>query len=411
MAGRAAPILACLLVALLLLLRFGDTLSQPLSYNDTGESVRLVERVLPRQHTWRDLWRWTRSPWGMFPPSHYYRPLAMASFVADWHLWKHNAFGYRLTNLILLIASALSLGALATRWMGRAGWLAALVWAGAPGSLEGYYLFSTPLPLFAIQDKAATWVIARPDLLAATFALLTFCCLTSKDRTVWLAGPLYFLALLSKESALPLAPVVFVYALLEKSGWSRKWRYLVPIACALAVYLVLRQAALGVSLMTQVINTPNNARTMVYWSGTYLLGPAIRLLGWLIEVLRSGWLLFSNQTPLAVIEGAIYLFSLFLLVRYKTRQLLFWTAWALCSVCSILPLPVFWCWGHYWFCASIPSAVVLCLALQALWQNVIRPRLAGGSAFRLFSASRPKEENPGAALDGPDCPNILAEQF
>lgn len=388
---QMTPIVACLLVLLLLLARFENTLSQPLSYNDTRESVRLVERVLPHQHGWQDLWRWTHSPWGMFPPSNYYRPVAMASFVADWHLWKKNALGYRLTNLALLIACALSLGALASKLMGRVGWLAAVVWAAAPYWLEEYYLFSTPLPVFAIQDKATTWVIARPDLLATFFSLLTFRCLASKGKAIWLAGPLYLLALLSKESALPLAGAVFAYAALEKSGWSRKCRYLLPISAAVALYLILRQNALASNLLTQALHSPNNPRTMVFWLGRYLLGPAIRLLGWLVTVLSCGWLLFSRATLVIGLESGIYFLTLFLLVRYKARQALLWVAWAVLSACFIVPLPVFWLWGHYWFLASLPSPVILCLTLQALWQHVIQPRLAERGGFWLFSAVRSKE--------------------
>jgi len=370
-------IVAAAIAVALLAVRFGKTLPQPLSYNDTGESVYLVAEVLPQHHGWRDLWRWSHSHWPMQRASYYYRPLAMASFVLDWHLWRLNPFGYRLTNLLLLIACGLALGALAARFAGPGGWLAAVIFAAAPHRLDAYYLITPASYLFLIQTKATVWVIARPDLLAALFCLLAFHCATARGKAVWLAGPLYLLALLSKESAMPFAALATVYAFLDQSPWRLKWRYLLLLWAALALYLLLRQHALGTDPLSQVAGLPKKPYTVFRWLGLLMLGPAIRLTGLLSQVATCGWVLFTPHTYVWLFEGAVYLVSLFLLLRYRTRQYCLWMAWALLFVMPIFWLPVFWAWGHYWFLPSLPAPVLMSLVVVTFWERVVAPTRFG----------------------------------
>lgn len=377
MLAKYAPFVAAPIIVLLLAARFSHTLYEPLSYNDTRESVRMVRKVLPHQHSLPDLWRWTHSRWPMQPSSHYYRPLAMFSFVADWHLWKENAFGYRLTSLLLLIACALAFGAMAGRIVGPAGWLAAVMWAWAPIRLDPLYLVSPALHLAGVQDKATTWVIARPDLLATVFVLLGCWSVTKQGRALWLFPLFHFAALLSKESAIPLAGLITVYALLEEKNWAQKRGYVLMAWAVLGVYLILRQIALHVDPVTQLAGLPRRAPTMARWLGMFLLGPGIRFMDTAKAILISGWMLLEPSTWERLVEAALYFFSLYLLLRFQVRQLVFWIMWAFLFVVLIIHLPVFWAWGHYWLLASFAAPALLCVALKALWQEMIAPRPFG----------------------------------
>jgi len=368
----------CFLIIVILLLRFGPTLAEPLAYNDTTESVYLVTKVLPEHHSPADIYYWFGHRWPMYEASNYYRPIAMASFVLDWHLWGENAFGYRLTSLVLLICCAISLGALAHQVMGKVGWLVGVIWALAPRDLENLYLFTPPKPLFMIQNTTTTWIMARPDLLAALFALVAFWLFYQPTKSFWLGLGVYLLALLSKESALPLAVVASIaIGLDERIDWKKKLGRMAGIWAVLGGYMALRDYALGVGLLEQGGVFAHNTRTILNPVVEYLLGPAIRTSNIIIFPHHTliGLFVRPGLTLLAIAQGIFYVGSLFLLLRYARKQLLIWAAWAVTSVLLIVHLPVFFAWPHYWFMGSFASPFLLLIALKTFWEQIIEPRL------------------------------------
>jgi hypothetical protein len=164
----------------------------------------------------------------------FYRPLVTVSFAADYAVWDLNPFGYGLTNLLLLVADAALLFALARRFgLPRE---AALVAAG----------------VFALNfhgvNMALLWPSGRTSILALLFALLT---VHAALRDWWVAAGVACLgALLSKEEAVALAPLLTLFVWVESRLPStplrpaqaaptrvlRAW----PLWVALAAYFVLR---------------------------------------------------------------------------------------------------------------------------------------------------------------------------
>ena len=161
----------------------------------------------------------------------FYRPVVALTFAADYSAWGMWAFGYALTNLLLVLANTALLYALARRLMlpRGAGVLAAAVWA-----------FN-----FHGINAALLWISGRTALLLVLFSLLTALAMLSR-RTV-LAAVLALLAMLSKEEAVVIpalwgAVIWFDHprgtTLMTRAAAAvrRTW----PLWLALAVYMPLR---------------------------------------------------------------------------------------------------------------------------------------------------------------------------
>jgi hypothetical protein len=183
-----------------------------------------------------------------------YRPILFLSYALDWRLWGANAIGGHLVNLVLHLANSLLVGCLAIRWASRrratAGIVSAAVFAAYP-----------------FAGEVSFWVAGRSDLLAVLFGLLFLLSLTGfhGKRTAYvttLRVILLLLALLSKESAVPL-PLVATLLLVvrtpeERGGSVRKHpliarsiavvRELFPIWTAFAAYLAWRLWLFGTPL-------------------------------------------------------------------------------------------------------------------------------------------------------------------
>jgi len=153
----------------------------------------------------------------------FYRPLVAVSFAADHAVWGLEPFGYGLTNLTLLIASAALLFTLARR-LGLPV-AAAVVVAG----------------VFALNfhgvNMALLWLSGRTSLLALLLALLAVNAMLRGHGVA--AGILCLGALLSKEEVLALPAVLTVFAWKTGGNPLRTW----PMWMALAVYLVLRSTS------------------------------------------------------------------------------------------------------------------------------------------------------------------------
>lgn len=198
-----------------------------------------------------------------------YRPLATLSFRVSRSLWGERPAAFHATNMFLHAANALLVGAVASALLGGSSWalVAALLFAVHPAQVE------------SVAGIAA----GRAELLAAGFALgALVLAVRAPGREVGparsvLIALLYFAALLSKESALPLPLLIlFVRGARGESGgralgsrgstpflsregtafpsgggpappsrWAQRILFYVLLGAALGAYLALRHAALG----------------------------------------------------------------------------------------------------------------------------------------------------------------------
>ena len=180
-----------------------------------------------------------------------YRPILFLSYGLDWRMWGANAIGGHLANLALHLVNSALVGCIAGRWArvrpATAGIVAAAVFAAYP-----------------FAGEVTFWVAGRADLLAALFGLLFLLTLTGvQDRRPAyvhaLRVVLFLLALLSKESAMPL-PLIGTLLLVARNSADMEAsvrkppfaarsivavRTLLPVWAAFGVYLTWRYWLFG----------------------------------------------------------------------------------------------------------------------------------------------------------------------
>ncbi len=169
-----------------------------------------------------------------------YRPLLITSIIIDTFLWHHDPFGWRLTNLILFLTSALLVLGLSIRFLGSriGGLTAALLFVAHPIHIEAVVsLLGGRAELLAfICLAAAWWLFLGGD--------------KRSGARRW-AGDigsacLFMLGLWSKENAIVLPGILFL------AGWSIRGQSfrtliirLVPHILVFGVYMAIRLSVVG----------------------------------------------------------------------------------------------------------------------------------------------------------------------
>lgn len=171
----------------------------------------------------------------------YYRPLNRASYLLDFQLFGMNPAGFHAVNMVLHALNVLLVYLLGRR-----------LFSAGPAALVAALLFA----VHPINVETVTFISARNNLFALFFALSCFLAfLRGRDTGGWpwhLAGALLlFLGLMCKETALMVIVPVFLYAIRpfhgtgdRESDLFRPWLSLLPYIAAIAIYLLMRSAAL-----------------------------------------------------------------------------------------------------------------------------------------------------------------------
>lgn len=102
--------------------------------------------------------------------------------------------------------------------------------------------------LYPAHAEAVMWISVMPELLMGIFVLLTLLAHISKwDGRKWLTAEFFFLALLSKETAIVIPLILISYDYLFDGRRFNKelLKEYIPHAAALGIYLLLRISAIG----------------------------------------------------------------------------------------------------------------------------------------------------------------------
>jgi protein O-mannosyl-transferase len=169
--------------------------------------------------------------WGEKSDAGIYRPLTLFSFSVEYPLWHRWPAGYRLTNLLLHAVNGLLVFTLAQSLL-----------LSNPAAIAASALYL----VHPVHTEAVVGIIGRSELLAAMFFLLAWI-LFRQERFV-LSSIVFFLSLLSKENAIAFPLVVVLETWISEGSLKRvteKWKRFAPAAGAAALYLGLRQWALG----------------------------------------------------------------------------------------------------------------------------------------------------------------------
>ncbi len=339
-----------------------------------------------------------------------YRPVAFASYALDWLLYGSNANGWHLSNLLLHLINAALVYALARRF--------AQCDAGMNRRFIG---FASTAVFLAIPFAGETtfWPVGRFDLLACLFAL-GFLNLVLAKSTLSLLGALgcFLLALLSKESAMPMLVIAFMLVFASHFLTHRQAQLPLSNAFTTAVktslqrygavlvvasaYFLWRRYLFGSfwkvypdskfpatfdEFWNRVV-TLKNIFSYAYEGLAFIVVPAVILLlaVWLIGIVKS-----YKQASIANLLLAFVLFVSFLMYLLApatsfpiladtgegTRNLYF--AWLMFSFFSALILSTHR-WRNFILCVAIPLAFIGQWRQLNLWQG------ASQEMYRLTSA-------------------------
>ena len=174
--------------------------------------------------------------WFMDARIELYRPWQSITYMVDYALGKENAFIYHLHNLLVFIAGTFLLFYFLQYYFKPM-----VAWAGA-------MLYSVNL----LAPHAVGWIAARGDLYLMVFGLAFLILIqrylkNQSPVSLWLAVPMFGLALLSKESAVALLPVagVMLYAERNKLQGGMEWGWLTANALVFAGYFMMRKEAIA----------------------------------------------------------------------------------------------------------------------------------------------------------------------
>lgn len=166
--------------------------------------------------------------------SGYYRPLVNLTYFLDYTLWGMRAAGFRTTNLILHLLTCFLLYKLLWRY-----------YESAMVPLIVTLLFG----IHPVHSEAVSWTAARNNILVSLFSLASFyyyTCPKPEKRILNIFVSLIFftLALLSKEFAVMLLPIFFLYnrLVIERGipASRNEWIGYTPYIVVLILYFIMR---------------------------------------------------------------------------------------------------------------------------------------------------------------------------
>lgn len=159
---------------------------------------------------WSDFLANFHGNWGGSDLMLSYRPLISLSLLIDFLVYKTNALGFHITNLLLTSCCCLFVALIASELCGPFGnrmRAATAIWAAL--------LFAA----YPLHIESVAWVIGRVDLLCTLFYLASLYYflrlkLIEEKAYIWLCVVCFGLSLLSKEMAVTLPAVATVFAFL-----------------------------------------------------------------------------------------------------------------------------------------------------------------------------------------------------
>jgi tetratricopeptide (TPR) repeat protein len=183
-----------------------------------------------------------------------YRPFSLVMFALEYELFGANPVIGHLVNVLLYgllgIVLYLFLTALFRHVI-------------APERLVLFSLVITLVYTFhPIHTEAVANIKGRDEILAMLLSLLSWLILLKTDKKWFhliLAGGLFFLAMLSKENPITLAPLIGLgYWMLGHGNIKKSILVSIPIFAAISLYLVIRFSILGNTLSSEPLEMMNN---------------------------------------------------------------------------------------------------------------------------------------------------------
>jgi pentatricopeptide repeat protein len=300
----------------------------------------------------------TKNIWaGITESSTVYRPLQMVTYLADYSLWKLDARGYHLTNILLHISAALALY-----------WLVNLLFNQRILALFSSLIFIS----HPVQVEAVSYISGRADPLAAIFILLScgFYVKFLETKRIVAQGAMllsFILALLSRENALilPVLLILYHYTFKKKLKFQQFW----PVLSIAGIYIILRLAFIN------TVFYDNPAKTTLIQRLPGFLAAVTNYTGilfWPFGLhMEYGNRLFSFFSPEAILGSSIILLLLIWVCKSKPvdKPVFFSISWlmiALLPVSNLYPLNAYMA-EHWLYLPLIGFSVILAKAFTSLY--------------------------------------------
>jgi tetratricopeptide (TPR) repeat protein len=304
---------------------------------------------------------------------HYYRPLAILSYMLDYSVWGLDVFGYHLTNVLTHFLAALTAYLLINLLFKNnlLSFLTALFFAVHP-----------------VQTELVAYLSGRCDPIAMFFMMLCFICYIKRVR--WSVIICYALALMAKESALimPALLLIYHYALKRKFQVGE----FVSVSAMALLYIPARMFLFG----GFNAESPEAAGMLERVPGFFVaITNYVRLL--ILPVgqhIEYGKKLFGMADPWAITGAILATAGLVWAVsqRNRTPLITFSVLWffaALLPSSNIYPAIAFYMAEHYLYVPSVGAFLLLSYGLVLLYNRerfrktavVITALLAGAWAL------------------------------
>lgn len=195
----------------------------------------------------------TTDAWFMDARIELYRPWQSITYMLDYAIGKENPAIYHVHNLMVFLAGVFMLF-LFFRYYFKP----ILAWAGALG-------YSVNL----LNPHATGWIAARGDLYLMLFGTVFLVLIqqyfkTHSKKFLWIAIPVFFMALLSKESAVALLPIalVMLYAERNKMPSTSEWVWVGINGLLFGMYFLMREPAIADAGNLSVVAFFSNLRSI-----------------------------------------------------------------------------------------------------------------------------------------------------
>jgi len=327
-------------------------------------------------------WAILSDPWGNIQG----RPLRTLSLNLDYSLFGPNPRFFHLTNLVYHALNTALVFHLARRLLGRVrpALVAAILFAVHP-----------------IQTEAVTYISGRKDLLATLFYLLAFTgfmryCALPRASSLALTLLAFFLALLSKESAVTLPAACLLYDWVYRTpapadpspaAFARKaWQGL-RAALSRHRFAYVALFGMGAASSLHALLIVKESERHVYWGGS---------LGLTMLTMARGFLHYLKLLILPTTLLPDYSFDAFPITRSYTDPKSLLAVIGLCGViCALLwswrSLPAVTFGGLWWFVTLLPVSQLIphhvMMAERFLYRPSVGAALAAGALLERAMAA------------------------
>ena len=256
----------------------------------------------------------TTDAWFMDAQIELYRPWQSITYMVDYAIGKDKPFIYHLHNLLIFLLGAYFLFVFLKFYFKPV-----LAWAGA-------LLYSVNL----LTPHATGWIAARGDLYLMVFGMLFLILLqrylkNNSSLSLWMSAAAFFMALLSKESAIALLPIGITVIYTEKGRLpsGKEWLWLAVNAIAFAGYFVMRKGAIAVA---------GNMSAKAFVSNLRSLGEEIFKM-----IFPLGFSVMPGYNIIWTLGGLLLIGAIIYLVRKYDVSKRIWWAGAAILLFSLLP--------------------------------------------------------------------------